>query len=333
MNIASPTKTHLAQEMVHDRPLVSCRFDARGRFVFAGSEDRSVLRWDLASGAKVKLDAHESWVHAIATTPDGETLLTGGCDGRLIWWSSSAEQPSPIRTVEAHAGWVNAVATSPDGLLAATCGNDRKIRLWRVEDGSLVQELPGHQKPIYQVLFDPSGKHLVSADIEGIVIVWDVAVRKEARRLDAAKLSKYDEGQGVDYGGARGLAFAGDGRSLAIAGLIEASNPLGAVSNPAVLSLDLRGEAAPVLHRPKEDLKGVAWGVRHHPDGFLVAVSGGTGGGVLLFWQPDAVNEFAKIAMPNTGRAMDLHPDHLRIATAHHDGRVRIWSMTEKVGT
>ncbi|MDB5352057.1 MAG: hypothetical protein JWN86_3304 [Planctomycetota bacterium] len=330
MNLADPTKIHLAKDLVHTRPLVSCRFDARGRFVFAGSEDCTVQRWDLATGARVALTAHESWVHALASSPDGETILTGGCDGRLIWWPATAAAPTPIRTIEAHRGWVNAIAVNKEGTLVATCGNDRMVRLWSMADGSLIQELPGHPKVVYQVAFEAGGRYLVSADINGLIIQWDVLVRKEARRLDAAKLSKYDAGQGVDYGGVRDMAFSADGSLLACSGLIEASNPLGAVSNPAMVLIDWKAGKELRLQRPKEDIKGVAWGVRSHPDGFFVAVSGGTTGGVLLFFKPDQINEFFKFAMPNTGRGLDLHPDGVRLATAHHDGHVRIWAMKAK---
>lgn len=333
MSAADPGKTHLSKDLPHDRPLVSCRFDAKGRYVFAGSEDNSVLRWDLNTGAKVALAAHESWVHALAGTPDGETFLTGGCDGRLIWWPAAAEKPEPVRVVDAHRGWINSIAVNPSGTLAATCGNDRMVRLWSLADGALLQELPGHPKYVYQVAFESDGRYLVSADINGVVIQWDAAIRKEARRLDAAKLSKYDTGQGVDYGGARDMCFNADGSLLACSGLIEASNPLGAVSNPALLLIDWKTGNVARLQRPKEDLKGVAWGVRSHPDGYFVAVSGGTSGGFLLFFKPDQDNEFFKLALPNTGRALDLHPDHTRLVTAHHDGHARVWGMFDKPAT
>ncbi len=329
---ADPEKTHAAGEFKHDRPLVSCRFDPAGRFVFAGSEDSSVVRWDLASGSPAVLKAHESWVYALGLSPDGEALYTGGCDGRLIWWPAAADAPAPVRTIEAHQGWIRSIAVSPDGATIATAGNDKRVRLWSAADGALLRELAGHERLVYAATFHPDGKQLATADLKGQVIHWELPSGRELRRLDAGKLWKYETGQGVDYGGVRDLSFGPGAKQLACSGQVEASNPLGAVSNPAVLVIDWETGQEVVLQRPKEDLKGVAWGVRFHPTGFFVVASGGTSGGFLWFGRPGEANEFAKFSLPNTARAMDLHPDGLRVATAHHDGALRISSMTAKVG-
>jgi WD40 repeat protein len=331
MTAADPTKTHASKDLAHNAPLIACRFDLKGPYVYGSSEDRSIQRWDLGSGNKVALTAHDSWVHALASSPDGQTFLSGGCDGRLIWWPVASEKPSPIRVVEAHRGWVRDVAVSRDGTLAASCGNDRMARIWSLADGALVQELPGHAKHIYRLAFDPTGKFLITADLQGLVIQWELATRKEVRRLDAAKLHNYNQaGQFVDYGGIRDVAFSRDGAYLACSGLIEASNPLGAVSNPAIVLFDWVVGKEKLLQRPKEDAKGVGWGLRFHPDGFLVMVSGGTSGGILWFFKPDQVNEFFKFGLPNTGRDLDLHPDGLRLAVAHHDGHLRVYTMAAK---
>ena len=331
---AQPEKTHVAKELKHGKPLVSCRFDPAGRFVFAGCEDDTVQRWDLkADPAKTKpvaFTAHDGWVFAMAVSKDGQTLLSGGTDGKLIWWPAAADAPKPLRTLAAHKGWIRGLAVSPDGAQLATCGNDHKVRLWSMADGKPQLDLPGHQKPVYRVAYTADGKHLVSADLMGIVIQWDLKSGKEARRLDASKLHLYEGGQGVDYGGVRDLSFSRDGALLACSGLINASNPLGAVSNPAVLVLDWKTGAMKKLQHPKEDLKGVAWGVRFHPDGFVIAASGGTSGGFLWFLKPDQENEFFKFALPSTARDLDLHPDGLQLATAHHDGMVRISAMKPK---
>jgi WD40 repeat protein len=331
---AQPEKTHVVKELRHGKPLVSCRFDPTGRYLFGGCEDDTVERWDLnADPGKAKpvaFTAHDGWVFAIAVTKDGQTLLSGGTDGRLIWWPATAQAPKPIRTVAAHHGWLRSIAVSPDGTQVATCGNDGKVRLWSLADGKAQMDLPGYSRPVYRVAYTADGKFLVSADLMGLIIEWDVRTGKEARRLDASKLHLYEAGQGVDYGGVRDLSFSRDGSYLACSGLINASNPLGAVSNPAVLVLDWKSGAMKTLQHPKEDVKGVAWAVRFHPDGFLIAASGGTSGGFLWFTKPDQESEFFKFTLPNTVRDLDLNHDGTQIATAHHDGIVRISAMHAK---
>jgi WD40 repeat protein len=331
MSAADPTRTHLAVELEQKAPLIACRFDPTGRFVFGAAQDQTIGRWEIESKQAAKFAGHDGWPLSLAFSPDGSTLLSGGSDGALIWWPAAAEEtPAPARRVATGHGWVRSIAVSPDGSTVATCGNDRKVRLWSMVDGSWSMELPGHERPVYRVAFTPDGKTLLSADLKGVVVQWDIRPGKEARRFDASKLYAYNGGQQVDYGGVRDLALSRDGRYLACSGLIEASNPLGAVSNPAVVLLDWQEGKELLLLRPKEDIKGVAWGVRFHPDGFLVAASGGTGGGFLLFWKPDAVPEFHRLGLPNTGRDLDLHPDGLRLAVAHHDGKLRLYAMQRK---
>lgn len=82
--------------------MISCRFEPQGRYVFAGAEDNTVQRWALADGVKTPLVGHESWVKAIAFSKDGETTITGGSEGRLIWWPTAAEKPAEIRRIDAR---------------------------------------------------------------------------------------------------------------------------------------------------------------------------------------------------------------------------------------
>ncbi len=215
---------------------------------------------DPAKSKPLAFVANDDWVFALAVTKEGKTLLTGGSDGKLIAWPATADAPKPIRTVTAHHGWVRAIAVSPDGTQVATCGNDHKVRLWSLADDKAQMDLPGHARPVYRVAYTADGKFLVSADLLGLIIQWDVRTGKEARRLDASKLHLYEGGQGVDHGGIRDLSFSRDWSFLACSGLINASNPLGTVSNPVVLVLDWKTGAMKTLQHPKEDIKGVAWG-------------------------------------------------------------------------
>jgi len=338
--MTNPEKTHLLGGLKYGKPLVSCRFDPTGRYLFAGSEDDTVQRWDLSGNPKtdadlaklkpVAFDGHNGWPFALAFSPDGKILLTGGTDGALIRWEASADKPKPISTIPAHHGWLRSIAVSPGGKIIATGGNDRRIRLWSMADGKHLNDLPGHDRPVYRVAFSKDGKTLISADLKGIVVEWDVRPGKETRRFDASKLYAYNGGQGVDYGGVRDFSLSRDGAYLACSGLVEASNPLGAVSNPAIVVFDMKTGTVKQLQRLKENIIGVGWGVRFHPEGYIICAIGGNAGGHLWFTKPDQVNEFFKLTLPNTARDMDLHPDATHVATAHHDGFARICSLTAK---
>src|SRR5438105_407173 len=100
----NPLRVRLAQELRHNRPLQGCRFDPTGRFVFAGGEDNTVSRWDLASGTRVALTGHRSWIRALAFQED--RVFSGDYNGRVLTWTAGAANPTPVNTLEAHDGWV-----------------------------------------------------------------------------------------------------------------------------------------------------------------------------------------------------------------------------------
>ena len=327
---AEPKQTHIDRELKHERPLISCRFDPTGRFVFAGGEDNRIWRWDLADGTKTELAGHQSWVRAMAFHPDGQTLISGAYEGRLIWWPVADERPTPQRTVEAHKGWVRALAVSPDGSLVASAGNDNLVRLWRAEDGVPVRELAGHKCHVYNVAFHPGGNDLVSCDLKGNLLHWDVASGEQRRNMAAPVLHKYDKTFWADIGGARGMTFNRDGSLLAVSGITNVSNAFAGVGNPLVLLWDWAKGEKPQEQRFTKNIRGVAWGVELHPDGFSIAASGGGGGGYLLFWKLDQKDQFHELKLPDTARDMDMHPDSIRLATAHYDGHVRICQMAAK---
>jgi len=329
MSPPDPKQLHVVKDFEYTSPFVSCRFDPNGRFVFAGAEDRSVQRFDLASGNRVSLEAHDSWVRAIGFSPDGTKFYTGGYDGRLIFWPAEAEKPVPDGSIEAHRGWIRSLAVSPDGQTIATAGNDHLVKLWNAADGNFIAEFAGHESHIYYVMFHPTGQFLLSGDLKGQVKQWDVSTAQAVRTFDASPLHSFNGGQGVDYGGIRSLGMSADGKHLACSGLHKATNPLGAVNEPLVVLFDWESQKT-VRSHVVSGVKGILWQVVYHSQLGLVGGSGGSGGGWIVFWQPDQDKEQFKFKMPNTVRDLDLHKDGLRIATAHHDKRIRLSSMAPK---
>ena len=319
------TKTHTVHEFKHERPLMSCRFDPTGTYVFAGSEDFQVWRIRVEDGSKTALNT-EAWVWAIAFTKDGKSVITGGYDGRLIWWPVAGEKLEPIRTIEAHDGWVRAVAVSPDGALVASVGNDLVVRLWNVADGKLVREMAGHESHIYNVAFHPSGKHLVTGDLMANLIDWEIATGKQLRTWKAESQVKYDKTFLAFIGGFRGMDFSPDGKRLACSGMTNVTNAFAGIGNPSVVLFDWEKGELLVEQLSKGKLRGVGWGVALHPDGTTIAAIGGQGG-YLLFWKPEESEEFHQLKLKDTARDLDLCPDGLHLATAHHDGNLRIHKM------
>lgn len=331
-DVPDPKSAWVESQWAHDRPLVACRFAPTGEAVFCGSEDAVVERFQLTDGAKSILSGgHSTWVNALAFSKDGAVVISGACDGKLTWWPVAGDAPQPIRSIAAHGtSWVRSLSVSPDGSLLASGGNDNIVRLWNVADGSLVKELPGHTRHVYSVAFHPHGQSLFSGDLAGSIRQWDVATGTEQRAFDAKALYEYNGGQQVDFGGVRALAVSPDAKWLAAGGLYKASNPLGAVHEPLVLLFNLETGALERQQIAEGITQGVIWRLSWLSDGSLVGVSGGGSGGWLLFWKPDAEKDWHRFQLPNIARDMDVHPDGIRIATAHHDRHVRITRLAAK---
>jgi WD40 repeat protein len=326
---ADPTQVKLAQELKHASPLVGCRFDPTGRFVFAGAQDSTIQRWELAGGKKTTLTGHKSWVRAFAFAAKDKLLFSGDWAGHILVWPTDADDPKPLRTVEAHRGWVRALAVSPDGRTLASCGNDALVKLWSVADGKPVGEFAGHASHVYNVAFHPDGKSLVSGDLKGVVKQWDLVKESAVRDLDGSVLHKYDTVFCADHGGVRSMTFSPDGSLLACAGITDVSNAFAGVGKPLVVLFDTKTGQRKQLLRPKVDFQGTCWGVVFHPDGFLAGAGGGNGG-ALWFWKPDAPQAFHTLPLPNNARDLDLHPDGKRLAVPFFDGAVRVYDMTPK---
>lgn len=355
------TAARLERELKHPSPLIGCRFDPSGRFLFASAQDDTIQRYDLLTGAKAALAGHRSWVrgmafvgtpaagsgefaawaarrsalHAVAgpavvtllePKPQPFTLITADYHGNLIWWPGTDDGPKPVRTVAAHAGWCRAVVVSPDGKTVASCGNDNTVKLWSAADGAPVRTLEGHDSHVYNVAFHPGGARLASTDLKGNTKDWDLKTGTCTRDLDAKLLHKYDPTFMADIGGARGMAFDPDnGKRLACSGITNVSNAFAGVGNPLVVLFDWADGKAKQL-KPKDAFQGTAWGVAFHPDGFVIAAGGGSGGRVWFWKGADPVSVHT-VTVPAGARDLAVSPDGQRFAVAGSNGTAYVYTF------
>lgn len=332
---ADPYATWLKRELQQDRGLLASRYAPGGDYVFTGAFDNFVHRWDLRDeseeGKRETLTGHESWVRAMAWFPksDQQLLATGDYVGRLIVWPAMAEKPEPKWSIAAHDGSIRAVSVSPDGKTIASAGNDGMVRVWSAEDGKKLLELAGHDCHVYNVAFHPDGESLVSADLKGVVKHWKIPGGKLVREFDASLLYIFSEKYTVDVGGIRGMSFNADGSRLACAGA-TGERGIAHSGSARVLLFDWATGGAIQEFQPGHEEICTAWGVRFHPDGFVIGSGGSRTGGYLWFWQEgeDVAFHQVKFKQRAPGFDLDIAPDLKTIAVANHDGAVRIWEMS-----
>jgi WD40 repeat protein len=220
---------------------------------------------------------------------------------------------------------------SPDRQLIATGGNDNMVRVWSAADGSLVKELAGHARHVYNVAFHPSGTALISGDLMGVIKQWEVGTWTMTREFDAKLLSKYDTGFKADVGGTRAIDFSSDGKLLAVGGITDVSNAFAGIGNPMILLFDW--ESGKVLRqmRPKDAIQGSIYGLKFHPSGEFIIASGGGPAGAIWFWKPAEEKSFHTVGVPSVAYDLDLHPDGLRLAVPLFDKTLRIYDMSAKL--
>ncbi len=322
----TPSRTRMAFELRHNAPLIGCRFDPSGRFVFASSQDNTIQRWDLADRTKVAFAGHRSWVRGLTFHAETCKLLSTDYNGKIMIWSADAATPTVERVIDAHEGWVRAIAMSPDQRQFATCGNDNLVKLWNVADFSLAREFAGHAHHVYNVAFHPSERAIVSGDLRGNIKQWDLQSGRETRQFDASVIFRYDPTFRADHGGIRSMAFNADGSLFACAGITNVTNAFAGVGNPAIVLFNWQTGQRTQTLRVNPAFQGTAWGVVFHPQGFVIGAGAGGGGG-LWFWRPSEQNSIHNVAVPNNARDLAIHIDNRRLAVPCFDGAVRIYEL------
>ena len=297
-------------KLVAERPRPEVVFALRRlpgtrRLIFGGSDflvrDLDLDRTQAEPGV---LGRHESYVTGIALAGGGRWAVSGGYDGRLIWWDLEAD--SRVRALDAHRKWVRRVVATPDGATIASVADDMVCRVWDVESGRLLHELRGHDERtphqfpsmLFACAISPDGAHLATGDKVGHVVVWDLASGRSLATLDAPTLYTWDPVQRRhSIGGIRSLAFAPGGDLLAVGGIGKIGN-IDHLEGPARVEVFdwRRGERTHELASDK--LKGLVEHLSFHPAGDWLLAAGGANDGFALFLDLKAKNIILQEKMP-----------------------------------
>ena len=183
------------------------------------------------------------WIAAVAFSPDGSRLATGGPYHPAKIWevnsrrvlhelvpppdpSDPPQSHSPPSTVIRAYDGVWGIAWSSDSKWILTGGDGGAVRLWDADTGKLLRTYPkdqpknrmassafqppaitgslsGHRNRVEAACLSPDGKRVLSGDNDGTVIIWDTESGEALHSLS--------------FGGqVHAAAFSTDGRYLAI---------------------------------------------------------------------------------------------------------------------
>ncbi len=142
-------------------------------------------------------------VRALAMSPDGARLASGGTDGTVRVWAWS--QRRQLARAEGATA-VNAIAFSPTGGQLASTGFEGVVRLWSAQGTLLAQLVAGATMAQWSLAFAPDGIRLAAVGDDSRLRIWDVRLRRLASV------------QQVGGAALRCVAWSADGRWIAVGG-------------------------------------------------------------------------------------------------------------------
>ncbi|MEY4751561.1 MAG: hypothetical protein RIQ60_3775 [Pseudomonadota bacterium] len=252
---------------------------------------------DASSGRELRrFEAQAAEVMAVAFSPDGRLVLTGGGARRAALWDLASGRE--IRRYTGHSMAVAAVAFSPDGKQVLTGSHDQTARLWDTATGRELRRYGPMPSRILSVGFSPDGSQLLTGDMVGSgVWLWDAA---SGRRL-------------ATFSGSHGV-FSPDGRRLATAD-----------REVRLWDLATGREAVPLGGDSRFSNAGGVHALAFSPDGSRL-LAGRTAATVM--WDVASGRQLGRYGSAREWvQGVAFSPDGARALSGNWSGQVHLWDL------
>ncbi len=283
-----------------------------GKALYSVSQDRAALAWPSAGPPEMpKLVFHGAHpLTAVALSPDGFTLATGGPDGVIRLWDAATARE--LTTIPGHPGGVSALVFGAGGRLVSA-GADERVRVWDTASGRATRTVIQPTADLC-IGLSPDGRTLAigGRKLPGVILV-DLTTGSKPRRIgelggEVTTLAFTPSGNRIATGSADGMFRVWD----AVTGeeIVRGRAGVGSVDG---ISFNPGGAIAAVV------LNGA-------PRGDGEAESGPTHEVVFLDARDGSVLDTPRsLAHPGPVTAAAFTPDNA-VLTAAHDGNLYLWN-------
>lgn len=269
--------------------------------ITGGSNNNPQLKFFSVETGKelTEIRAHQTGILALAVSPDGNTLVSGGKDAGINFWDL---QTGKFQfTLTDHFSSVTSLAIAPNGQVLVS-GSLDGIKVWQFDYSPKrpLYTLANKNNPVTALAINANGYLLASGNMEGKVQFWNLT--------EGALISEFSPHEEE----ISGLAFSPDGNNL-----ITASG------DRTIKIWDLAsGQLLRTLTGHKGRIRTIA--LNSHQN---TLASGGNDG--IILWDLDTGELLTRLeGHHNWVQSLVFSPDGEYLASGGFDATVKIWQST-----